>query len=171
MAIVKASYIRTPKAAKAAVRYLETRAGRDGTKVQRPLFTADGKVERQEVYAFIDQAPTDSYFYRLVVSPDPQHEDREKALALRELTEKTIRSLENQLQHPVQWAAAVHADHTDHRHIHALAILPQRLNVHDLQHLHHTATEAALEQARHQALRREAYEQSQEQGESLGWSW
>src|SRR2546427_8272196 len=108
MAIVKASYTRTGRKAKASVRYIENRSGRDGAKIQRALFKADGKVEREEAYTMIDQAANGSYFYRLAISPDPQREDGGKNLSLRELTEKTIASLEDQFQQPLQWVAAVH---------------------------------------------------------------
>ena len=166
MAIVKASYTRKGRKAKASVRYIENRPGRDGAKLQRTLFQADGKVERREVYTMIDQAAKGSYFFRLVISPDPKREDRDKNLALRELTEKTIASLEDRFQQPLPWVAAVHADHAEHRHIHALAIVPQRLNVQDLQHLRRAATEAALQQVQQLALAREQQERMQE-----SWSW
>src|SRR5438552_13822978 len=100
MAIVKASYTRKGRIAKASVRYIENRPGRDGAKIQRTLFNADGKVERGEAYTMIDQADKSSYFFRLVISPDPKCEDNDKNLALRELTEKTIASLEDRFQRP-----------------------------------------------------------------------
>src|SRR6266704_1850099 len=115
MAIVKASYTRHGGTAKASVRYIENRPGKDGTKCQRTLFTADGRVERVEVYDMIDQANKNSYFFRLVISPDPEREDSDKNLALREITEKTITSLEDRFQRPLQWVAAIHADHAEHR--------------------------------------------------------
>src|SRR6266571_9432459 len=129
MAIVRASYTRNGRMAKASVRYIENRPGRDGAKLRRTLFQADGKVERKEVYTMIDQAARGSYFFRLVISPDPKREDSDKNLALRELTEKTITSLEDRFQRYLQWVAAVHADHADHRHVHAIAIVPERLNI------------------------------------------
>lgn len=167
MAIVKASYTRTVGTAKAAVRYIENRPGKDGARLQRTLFTADGKMERAEVYGLIDQAANGSYFFRLIISPDPKREDSDKALALREMTERTIASFEHRLRQPIQWAAAVHADHTEARHVHAIAIMPQRLTVQDLQHLRIAATEAAREQRRQLELLRAAQEQRQEQSEGL----
>ena len=124
MAIIKASYTRTGGSAKASVRYIENRPGKDGAKIHRTLFTADGKVERGEAYTMIDQAAKGSYFFRLVISPDPKSEDSDKQLSLRELTEKTMQSLEDRFQHPLQWVAAIHADHAEHRHVHAFAIVP-----------------------------------------------
>ncbi len=173
MAIVKATYTRQGRAAKASVRYIEYRPGKDGAKVRRTLFQADGKVERTEVYTMIDQADKHSYFFRLVISPDPQREDTDKNLSLREITERTIQSLEDRFQQPLQWVAAIHADHAEHRHIHAIAIVPERLQVQDFQRMRSAATQEALAQLRHLDLLREAREQTQEQSEGLelGLSW
>ena len=170
MAIVKASYTRKGGNAKASVRYIENRPGRGGAKIHRTLFNADGKVERGGAYTMIDQADNNSYFFRLVISPDPKREDSDKNLMLREVTEKTIQSLEDRFQRPLQWVAAIHADHAEHRHIHAIAIVPKRLNVQDFHRMRSAATEAALEQVRQLDLIRDAREQSQEQGEGLGLS-
>ena len=170
MAIVKASYTRKRAVAKAATRYIENRPGKDGARVVRTLFKADGKVERGDVYTMIDQADKTSYYFRLVISPDPQREDSDKNLSLRELTEKTIASLEDRLQRPLQWVAAIHADHAEHRHIHAIAIVPQRLNIQDFQRMRSAATEEALEQRHQLDLAREQRELSQ-QSEGLGLSW
>jgi hypothetical protein len=168
MAIIKASYTRECGGAKATVRYNENRPGKDGMKTQRTLFSAEGKVEREDVYAMIDQATQNSYFFRLIISPDPEREDSDKQLSLRELTEKTIRSLEARLQLPVQWVAVIHADHTENRHVHALAIVPKRLQVRDFTLMRSAATEAALEQRRQLDLARKQRELSQQPSEDLG---
>lgn len=166
MAIVKANYTRKGGIAKASVRYIENRPGRDGTKIHRTLFNADGKLARGDVYAMIDQADKNSYFFRLVISPDPQREDSDQNLMLRELTEKTIQSLEDRFQRPLQWVAAIHADHAEHRHVHAIAIVPERLQVQDFQRMRSAATQEALEQVQQLALAREQRELLQE-----GLSW
>jgi len=119
----------------------------------------------------IDQADKNSYFFRLVISPDPKAEDSDKNLMLRELTEKTIASLEDRFQQPLQWVAAIHADHAEHRHIHAIAIVPKRLNVPDFQRMRSAATQEALEQLRQLDLAREQRELSQQQNEGPGLSW
>src|SRR5256885_98608 len=168
MAIVKASYTRKGGTAKASVRYIENRPGKDGVKTQRTLFNVDGNVQRAEVYDMIDQAAKGSYFFRLVISPDPKREDSDKNLSLREITERTIQSLEDRFQKPLQWVATIHADHTEQRHVHAIAILPERLQVQDFQRMRGAATEEALEQRRHLDLLREARERSREQSEGLG---
>src|SRR6266699_6695650 len=156
--------------AKASVRYIENRPGKDGAKLQRTLFNADGKVAKGDAYTMIDQADKHSYFFRLVISPDPRAEDRDRNLSLRELTEKTMASLEDRFQQPLQWVAAVHADHTEYRHIHAIAILPQRLNVQDFQRMRSAATGEARAQLRQLELAREQRELSQQQSEGLGLS-
>lgn len=171
MAIVKASYTRKVRAAKASVRYIENRPGRDGARVVRTLFKADGKVARGDAYTMIDQAAHGSYFFRLVISPDPKGEDSDKNLSLREVTERTIQSLEDRLNRPVQWVATIHDDHAEHRHVHAIAIVPERLGVQDFQRMRRAATEEALEQRRQLDLAREQREMSQQQSEGLGLSW
>src|SRR6266704_1471567 len=171
MAIVKASYTRKRAVAKAAIRYIENRPGKDGSRIVRTLFKADGKVDRREVYTMIDQADKHSYFFRLVISPDPQSEYNDKNLSLREITERTIQSLEDRFQQPLQWVAAVHADHTDTRHVHAIAIVPERLNVQDFQRMRSAATGEARAQLRQLELAREQRELSQQQSEGLGLSW
>jgi hypothetical protein len=171
MAIVKASYTRNSRIAKAATRYIESRPGKDGARIVRTLFTADGKVQRAEVYDMIDQADKNSYFFRLVISPDPMREDKDKNLSLREITERTMQRLEDRFQQPLQWAAAIHADHTDTRHVHVIAIVPERLQVQDFQRMRSAATEEAREQRRQLDLAREQRELSQQQSEGLGLSW
>jgi hypothetical protein len=167
MAIVKATYTRKGGTAKASVRYIEHRSGKDGAKVQRTLFTADGKVAQSDVYAMIDQAAKNSYFFRFVISPDPKTEDSDKTLLLRELADKTIAALDDRFQRPLRWVATIHDDHTDHRHIHAIAIVPGRLQVQDFQRMRAAATKEALEQLRQLDLQREAHQRSQEQGRGL----
>ncbi|HJT58344.1 MAG TPA: hypothetical protein VJ761_17700 [Ktedonobacteraceae bacterium] len=168
MAIIKASYTCTGVRAKAAVRYIENRPGKDGGRTVRTLFHANGKVERAEVYQMIDQAVKGSYFFRLVISPDPTREDSDKNLDLRELADKTIQSVEERFQQPVQWVAAIHADHAEHRHIHVIAIVPGRLTVQDLYQMRTAATEEACEQGRQLELTRVAQEQRQEHSEGVG---
>jgi len=168
MAIIKANFTRTGRVAKASVRYIENRPGKDGARCVRTLFKADGKVERSEVYAMIDAAAKGSYFFRLVISPDPKSEDSDKALRLRELAEITIASLEARFRQPLQWVATIHADHAEHRHVHAIAIVPERLNVQDFQSMKRAATEAALEQLQELTRAREQQELNHAQGEGLG---
>jgi hypothetical protein len=152
MAIVKATYTKSSAGAKASIRYIEHRPGKDGEKVTRTLFGIDGLMGRYAANRMIDEAEKGSFFFRFVISPDPKGEDTQRDLFLREITEKTMVSLEERLQKPLQWVAVEHTDHAPHRHIHIVAVLPGRLQVPDFQALRQTATEAALEQRRQRDL-------------------
>jgi hypothetical protein len=148
MAIVKATYTKSAAAAKATIRYIQNRTGKDNAKITRTLWGIDGKMERIEAYRMLDEAHKGSVFYRLVINFDPATEDTYKDISVREITEQTLLSLEESIRKQVQWVAATHADHTPLRHVHVVAILPKRLQVHDLYALRQIATEAALAQRR-----------------------
>jgi hypothetical protein len=81
MAVVKVSYTKEPGAAKATIRYIAHRPGTEHERTNRELWTGDGKLTRQEAYQLIDQAPAGSTFFRVVLSPDPRLEDRERELS------------------------------------------------------------------------------------------
>lgn len=168
MAIFKATYTQKAQSAKASVRYIEHRPGKDNRKITRTLWGWDGKMERQEAYRMIDEAGKGSTFFRFVISPDPENEDTHKDIYLREITEQTMLGLEDRLRRPVQWVAAEHDDHAPHRHVHILAILPKKLQVHDLKALRGIATEAALQQRRERDAIQEAH-QKQERGKDAQW--
>src|SRR6266700_5709409 len=146
MAIVKASYTKRGKGAKAAIRYIQHRAGKDGERRTRPLFGSNGAIGRQDAYRMIDEAEKGSSFFRFVISPDPRQEDTEKDLHLRDVTEKTMHALEDRMHTQVSWVAVEHDDHAPHRHVHVLAVVQGRLHVQDFQALRQTATAACLEQ-------------------------
>src|SRR5713101_4113927 len=94
MAIVKANYVKhgasEKEKAKASIRYIENRRGKDGAKITRSLFGTDGLLGRWQAYRMIDTAEKGSVFFRFVISPDPTQEDRAKDLHLREITEQTM---------------------------------------------------------------------------------
>lgn len=136
-------------------------------KTTRALFGSDGLMGRWQAYAMIDEAEKGSFFYRFAISPDPKNEDTERDVFLREITEQTMLTLEERLHTPVQWVAATHDDHAPHRHVHVLAIVPERLQVTDFQALRLAATEAALEQRQQRDLAR--VEQIQVKGEGRQW--
>jgi hypothetical protein len=167
MAIVKATYTRSSGGAKASIRYIEHRPGKDGQKLTRTLFNGDGALERRQAYTMIDQAEKGSIFFRFVINPDPKKEDTAKDLSLREVTEQTMQMLEQRLKKEVHRVAAVHDDHTPLRHVHILAIVPGRLHVQDFEALRHRATAAALEQRRHRdvVLEQQAWEREEAQWE------
>src|SRR5215216_4168513 len=147
MAVVKANYVKKGQTerdrAKDTIRYIQHRPGKDKERTSRNLFGIDGVMGRWQAYRMIDDAPKGRYFYRFVVSPDPVNEDSERDLPMREIIEYTMQTLKERTKTPVQWVASVHDDHTDKRHIHALAVVKGRLKREDLQALIDAATEEA----------------------------
>src|SRR5205814_5172882 len=105
MAIVKATYTKSSGGAKASIRYIEHRPGKDNEKITRILFGSDGGMGRWQAYQMIDESQKGSLFFRFVISPDPKQEDKEKDLHLREIIEKTMLSLEERLHKQVSWVA------------------------------------------------------------------
>jgi hypothetical protein len=161
MAIVKATYTKSSGAAKAAIRYIEHRPGKEGEKVKRELYGSDGRIERGEAYQLIDDAEKGTNFFRIVISPDPEREDTEKDLRLAEITAQTMRHLADRLAKDVPYVAVEHDDHAPHRHVHILALVKGRLNTQDFQALRETATEAALSQRQERDLAREQQQQQE----------
>jgi len=155
MAIVKATYTTKRGGAKASIRYIEHRPGKDGATITRHLFGSDGLMGRWQAYSLIDQAEKGSFFFRFVISPDPKQEDTQKDLSLREVTEQTMLSLEDRVQKELLWVASTHDDHAPHRHVHVVAVVPGRLTVQDFQAMRRSATEEALFQRRQRDLARE----------------
>jgi hypothetical protein len=164
MAIVKAKYTKHASGAKASIRYIAYRPGKDGQRITRPLFGIDGGLSRQAAYGMIDQAEEGSVFFRFVISPDPKGEDKAHDLHLREITERTMQCLEERLHTQVSWVAALHDDHAPHRHTHVIAVVNGRLNSQDFQALRQEATQACLDQRRQLDLARE-HHQTKEQEE------
>src|SRR3954469_20210777 len=84
MAIVKANFVKRDKSAKgrakASIRYIQHRRGKDGEAITRTLFGSDGEMSRTEAYRMIDEAKKGSLFYRIVISPDPKGEDERRDL-------------------------------------------------------------------------------------------
>jgi len=167
MAIVKATYTKSLAGAKAAIRYIQHRPGKDGQRATRELYGADGVMERSEAYQMIDAAGKGSVFFRIVISPDPQTEDSERDLRLAEITAQTMLQLEQRLTKDVPYVAVEHADHAPHRHVHVLACVKGRLNTQDFQALRETATEAALFQRQEKD---QVQEQQQQQQEGAQWA-
>jgi hypothetical protein len=174
MAVVKTHFDRRGKVgnakAKDNVRYIQHRPGKDTERVMRPLFTNDGPMTRAEAYQFIDEAPKGTKFFTIIINPDPEKEDTHKDLDMRAIALTTMQTIEEIVRAqgittPVIWVAAVHDDHTDKNHVHALAALQGRLDKPDLDRVREATTKACLEQRREldRTLERKAREQ--EQGE------
>jgi len=153
MAVVKANYVTRGKGervtAKANIRYIQERPGRDKEKLTRPLFDSAGLIGRHEAYQFIDaEAKKGSYFYRLNLSPDPAKEDSKRDLNMQKLTRQMMQRLEKRFKTAIPWAGALHDDHTDKRHVHILAAIPRRLQKYELEALIKEATTICREQRR-----------------------
>jgi hypothetical protein len=102
MAVVKANYVRRGEGeretAKANIRYIQERPGRDKEKLTRPLFNSVGFIGRLETYQFIDEmAKERRYFYRFKFSPDPSKEDTKRDLNMLRLTRQMMKRLEKRL--------------------------------------------------------------------------
>jgi hypothetical protein len=156
MAIVKATYTRSRKAAKASVRYIAHRPGRDGTRTARAIYGIDGRVEKKDAYAMIDRTEKGAVFFRVVISPDPKTEDLFSDLHLLDITAQTMITLEEQLGKEVPFIAVEHSDHTTHRHVHVIACVAGRLTPGDFQVLRQSATSAALAQRQERDMARQA---------------
>ena len=152
MAVVKANYCKRGASArtiaKANISYIQTRPGRDKARLTRTLFGPAGNMGRAEAYQFITDAPKGTYFYRLKLSPDPTREDMKRDLNMQKLTRAIMKRLEKRLKTVIPWAAALHDDHTDIRHVHILAAIPRRLQQYDLEFLIREATQLSLSQRR-----------------------
>src|SRR4051794_14862885 len=73
MAFVGTSFIKPGKFAKAkaraVVQYNGTRPGKDGEEIIRTLFGHDGTLTEEQVQRLIDEAPKNTYFWNLILSP------------------------------------------------------------------------------------------------------
>jgi len=165
MAIVKAKYTKSRGGAKATIRYIQHRPGKEKTRITRTLFGIDGAMGRWQAYRMIDEAEKGSVFFRFVISPDPKQEDTQQDLRLREVTEQTMLMLEERLHKQVSWVAVVHADHAPHRHVHVLAVVVGRLQVQDFESLRQAATAASVTQRRQADQVLKAKEQEREEAQ------
>jgi hypothetical protein len=174
MAFVGTSFVKRGKVgnakAKDNVRYIQHRPDKDNERVMRPLFTSDGPMTRLETYQFIDEAPKGTKFFTIIISPDPATEDTHKDVDMRHITTITMQTI-TEIMHaqgimtPVIWVAAVHDDHTDNNHVHALAALQGRLDKPDVRRLIEVTTMACREQRRELDKTRERNARQRERGE------
>src|SRR5690349_7862630 len=121
-AVVKTTYTKNPKAAKASVRYFAHRIDRVGNRITRQLFGNYGLLAKEDAYRMIDEARGRTYFYRIIISPE---NSTGKPRDLAGIARHTMRDLQKILRAkgPIPFVAAVHTDHSDTPHVHALAIL------------------------------------------------
>jgi hypothetical protein len=169
MAIVRAvSYTRNVKAAKAIIRYIQHRTGREKEKMFRQLFRSTGEMARMDAYELLDAAEKGSVFFHFVISPHQETEDTAKDLDLRSLTTQTMLALQEQIGSRVPFTAAIHDDHTDLRHVHLVACVQSRLGVEHFKTMRDAATQEALTQRQEKDLGREQQQQQQEGGQWAG---
>jgi hypothetical protein len=117
----------------------------------------------------IDEAKKADILFKFIISPDPDKEDKKQDLNMREITQATMLKIEEILGKTVLWAAAVHADHTDKRHVHTLAVVPGRLYSAHFNLLIHEATKACLEQRQELDLLQKQREREREAREEAQW--
>jgi ribosomal protein L37E len=145
MAVVKASYTREPKGIKASLRYYTHRPTMAGIAGNREIFGKFGPLTKADVYSIIDRQRPGTYFYRLVLSPDPRQEDPHRSLGLERLTRQSLaRFARLHRQDLSAFAAVCHTDHSDVRHVHVIACFARKLTKKDLFHLRSITTEQAL---------------------------
>jgi hypothetical protein len=128
VAFVKTSFIPPGKSAKAraraALQYEGTRPGKNGEEIIRTLFGHDGPLTEEQAEQMIEEAVKNTYFWSLIVSPDPNGaENANRLLSLRKLSKDLVRFLELRLKRPIEFIAAEHNDHTDIPHVHALLLI------------------------------------------------
>jgi hypothetical protein len=150
MAVVRAKFVKRDKhekkRAKAVIRYIQHRPGKDGDKIIRTLFGRDGAIERTDAYRMIDEAEKRDILFKFIISPDPEGEDKQLDLNMREITASVMIKIEEILGKTVLWSAAIHAEHTGIRHVHALARVPGKLYTPHLNLITHEATKACRQQ-------------------------
>src|SRR4051794_16026973 len=134
--------------AKRSLRYIVHRRSREQPTITRTLYDNYGTTDKYQAYSRIDRRGEWATCFRTVISPDPLVEDAKRDLDLRALTEATMRQLQLRLRDtPFSYFAAMHTDHSNNRHIHALLLLKKhRLSKADLKALRDAATENAREQ-------------------------
>jgi hypothetical protein len=142
-AVVKTSYTNKPNAAKASVRYFAHRVDSEGNRITRQLFGNYGQLTKKEAYRLIDAARGRNYFYRIIISPE---NSTGATRDLAGITRQTMRDLQKILRtkRPIPFVAAVHTEHSDTPHVHALAILKTYLNDKQLEKLRQSAEAAVI---------------------------
>jgi hypothetical protein len=108
--------------------YIGERPGKDKAEIVRRLFGKGGPYTKEQVAEMIREAPDNTLFWRLKLNPDPILENPEKILNLEELTRDAASWLERRLgkdgnPRNIPFIAAIHDDHTQLAHVHALLLI------------------------------------------------
>src|SRR4051794_19430953 len=118
----------------------------------------------------IYNAPKNTYFWRLILSPDRKTENIEKNFNLQRLTKEFIEFLEVRLNRPdIPFIAAEH-NNTDNPHTHTIFLMQRQgremmITSEMLKEFYQQATEIALSQKKDRELFREPREIIKEQQE------
>jgi predicted RNA-binding Zn-ribbon protein involved in translation (DUF1610 family) len=118
----------TLKAAKAYLGYIGTRPNREKQKMERLLFGHGGTFTPEQVGEMLASAPKNTYFWRLIISPDPNRENPEKDLDLWDLTREAVSWLEHRLgtdgkRREIPFIAAEHSDHSNTPHVQGILLI------------------------------------------------
>jgi hypothetical protein len=148
-----------------AERQAASDTGNGNERISRALFGPGGEMRRMQAYRMIDEAEEGSTFFRIKICPDPEKEDKDHDLLLREITATTM-DLAETLGKPIKWVAAIHDDHTDKTHVHVLAVTKARLLPAVL--MRQSATEAIRAQRRELDAARERASGQERQSHERG---
>ncbi|MGL4610551.1 MAG: relaxase/mobilization nuclease domain-containing protein [Trueperaceae bacterium] len=115
--------------------YYATRQNSKGERQDRDVFTKDAdKVLRREAMNDLRKETKEQKYslsYRIVMSPDTARDTSPEAL--REWTREMMRKIE--ANHDVYWVAVAHTKdnaHTQHAHVHVVAVVDKRLSKDEL---------------------------------------
>ena len=123
--------------AKAGARYVTHRPSDTAPREYRTGFDADyDRMEKDEVYDRLEAADG-TYFYRLTLAPG---EGRHTEADLHDWTRCVMDRLEERTG-DCDWIAWEHRDHSNHDHVHVIAVLDRRLDRDDLRDLREHADE------------------------------
>lgn len=166
--LIKANFTPTTNTAglKGNLRYYQTRPDPTGARQQRPGFDAErDDLERAEAYKMVEDS-TQTYAYRIVLSPGDDLEPDE----MRAWTREVLADLEAQRGQHLIWVAYVH-DHPEHPHVHAIVMTDDKLDREDL-HAMRQAGDRALHElaAVRQELAHHPYQQELEESRRVRWS-
>ena len=139
--ILKAAYATRGRGglgrAKAGTRYVIHRPDDEGDRQYRSGFDADyDRVDKAEVYDRLESSEG-TYFYRLTLAPG---EGRWVEADMHDWTRRVMAHLEERTGE-CDWVAWAHRDHSNHDHVHVIAVLERRLDRDDLRDVREHADE------------------------------
>jgi predicted RNA-binding Zn-ribbon protein involved in translation (DUF1610 family) len=119
------------KAAKAYLGYIGTRPNKAQQKMERLLFGHGGTFTPEQVDEMLRTAPKNTYFWRLIISPDPKTENLDRDLDLWDLTREAVRWLEHRLgtdgtPREIPFIAAEHTDHSNTPHVQGILLIKRQ---------------------------------------------